>query len=224
MDSLKPPTGLEDDGWFEVKRSGRGHRNRGAASEATCTMYTQNAEDNDATVASITKQFESNLATWKQSSCRKKYHRMLKEYQPDGHAWLITKAICFATGSFSRINLTNRKRSLLQFAVFVDTSRHVAQLRDGGPLALFAQDPLYTDVDKAFLRSLDIHVLEAEIEIGNGLEPAINHFDPETMIFEFCMDTSRKAVRQFITSRAALFACTSFQGFLDPSRQLTVPS
>lgn len=216
----KPPTNWEAEGWVKVRGSGR--RNRGAGSGPV--MYTREYEDKDATVAIITKQFESNLAIWKQSSCRQKYHRMLHEYQPDGHAWPITKAICFATGSFSRINLSFRKRSLLQFAVFVDTCRHIASLREAGPLELFAQDPMYTDVDRAFLRSLDIEALDPPMGMNSGLEPANELFDPQTMLFEFCMDTGRQSIRHFITSRAALFACTTFQGFLEPSRDLLVPS
>ncbi|KAK0618955.1 hypothetical protein B0T14DRAFT_198071 [Immersiella caudata] len=96
---------------------------------------------------------------YRASSCAKKIEEIIRSKAPvDG--WPIDSAICFGFCSFSSAYWGKRSDGFFrQLANFL----HVIEIVQEGkekPLIKYAQDPIFNDVDKAFLERLGIKVVE----------------------------------------------------------------
>lgn len=90
------------------------------------------------------------------------------EVRLESHSTDVTrKAVCFGLGSLSSSPLIASRNALWQLAVFQDIVDILQknQLQEQ-PIAKYAQDPVFNDVDHAVLTSLDITVLETPSAFG----------------------------------------------------------
>ena len=112
--------------------------------------------DAEATVPSLHKAYTRNLQIFRQSSSRQALKNLLhgplfhsQDHNDEDRPLRIDTAVCLASGSFSRDNLENRRRSLIQLAAFLGVVEVLQAWKEGG-LVVVAQDPVYTTVDEAF--------------------------------------------------------------------------
>lgn len=175
--------------------------------------------DKDATLTKLLSDFEKKMNVWKHSSCCRAVYKMLERECPE-EGWPFNKAICLASGSFSRDNLENRKRSLSQFVTFIDIVNHVSE-ECASPIRMLAQDPSYTDLDKQLLAHFEIEVLDLSLEdmiLKRDLYPAKTHLGPQTMLFEFFMDTAADHLRAIVEANLQFYLGSSLQIWIDKRR------
>ncbi|KAF2492928.1 hypothetical protein BU16DRAFT_466172 [Lophium mytilinum] len=122
----------------------------------------------DLTVEKLGAEFERLGRVWRSSACRAAVVGMLEAAR--GNGWSITEAVAFGTGSFS-LDWAMRGRALWQLVVFVDV---VTSVKKTVAIRMFAQDPLYTPLDSAFLASLGIAV---------ETEAAKSHLTPSSFLY-----------------------------------------
>ncbi|KAF2725243.1 hypothetical protein K431DRAFT_281192 [Polychaeton citri CBS 116435] len=152
------------------------------------------SKDHD--VARVLADFERKSRVWKASTCRHRIFEILQKQTPDG-GWPVHKAYCLGSGSFSRDNVLLRQRSMLQFVAFTDILDSVRSLGvngteggDGGGIKVYAQEPIYTEVDKEFLGSLAVDCVDppqAEREVGKSMfvfAPFVESKGPTTSAIE----------------------------------------
>lgn len=199
----KPKPASEEDGWTHVGRK------KGAAPKFL-SANPQPAKD--MTLEKLIADFEAKMKIWQRSSSCRQVQRMLARERPD-EGWSFNKAVCLASGSFSRDNWECTKRTMVQFVAFIHTVRYL-QTESSISIQTFAQDPSYTDLDKAFLSHLKIIVLEVswdDVFMKQDLYPATEHFAPETLIFELFMDMGPGHMRALSDSGSQLHVGSEFQ-------------
>lgn len=195
----------DEEGWTHVAVKGKAKAKAAPAVKVSGLA----APSTDLTVEKMTKEFKAKSTAWRLSICRSQLLQTLARLRP--HAgWSIQKATMLGSGSFGRDNLELRKRSLWQFAVFADI---VAALSDGldETIAVYAQDPQYTELDGQFLHSLGVQMLPftfADLVSVEGLGPASAHCDPSAFVFEACMDLGPTQIRDFVRADPLLFLGT----------------
>lgn len=195
-----------DDDWTTVGRKKGGRPTQAKAP-------TTNGPDLSITAEQLRKDFDKKLKVWRASSCRRVLLSMLRKNAPD-EGWNFTKAVCLATGSFSTQNLERNRRSLLQLACFVDLVSVV-----GEGLKLYAQEPMYSPADVAFLSSLSIQTMQMDLTHdaeGNlvpydpGMGPAKQYFGPSTLVADFFMYKSPAALRDFFEVEHGMYLGPEF--------------
>lgn len=192
---------MADDDWTFVPR-----KKQGKAQKVTVHPSPQSMKD--ATVDSITKDFEAKSRTWRQSSARQQLHRTLMHLRPEG-GWQIRKAVCLGTGSFNRDNFDCRKRTMEQFAMFVDTVEYL-QKAEGEEIEIYAQEWWYNDLDRGFLTSKGMHISEMQAPVSfDDCGPATKHFGPDTFVCELYIEHAEGTVRHLIQSQIQLLMSTS---------------
>lgn len=163
----------------------------------------------DATLEKLRASFNAKLKVWRTSSACEAIRKMLDRECPD-EGWSFDTALCLATGSFSRDNFENSKRSMFQFVTFIDTVWYL-QRNTPNPIQMAAQDPGYTDLDQEFLASLDITLLDLSLGDGpQGLGPAKAHLSSQTAVFEYFMDMGPGKVRDILDGDLRLYIGSSF--------------
>jgi hypothetical protein len=113
---------------------------------------------NETNIASQIKDVENHFEQWKSSKCCAKLTATLELWKARGQK--IDNAICIGLGSISDTNLNHNRRSLWQLAVFIYLSRFFSAPDDSPPTALYAQEPSFTPLDVAVLKSYRVEVLE----------------------------------------------------------------
>lgn len=185
--------------WTEVKAK---TSRRSRANEST-TNHSACAPDRDATVETISREFDRHRAAWRKSTARSAVYQILHNLHVlDSPSISIKKAICLALGSFSRNNLETRRRSMAQLACFIDVVEHIESKSDG-KVVLFAQDPIFTSIDRDFLKTLGFLVLDTE-KRKDGIGKATDHFNSEAFVAEFCLDMLVESVEQILGSHIPL--------------------
>lgn len=114
------------------------------------------------TMHDVQQEYTAIEASWRKSDCRPRFHDMLTSKRPPS-GWQITEAISLGIGSFTEYScgLFDRRCSMMQFIVFMDTVRFLeAGNVTGATIEISSQDPRYMDLDRDFLRSLGVVVLE----------------------------------------------------------------
>ena len=106
------------------------------------------------TAGKVFADFKRKTRTWQQSDCRRQVLQILDRQKPDD-GWHVTEAVCMGSGSFSRDNIEHCKRSMTQFVAFMDVMRHI-QASSDSEVKVYAQEPVYTTVDLAFLKLLEV--------------------------------------------------------------------
>lgn len=166
--------------------------------------------DKTMTLSELQHDFDKCTDTWVQSSCREKFLRILKRNQSDA-ILQITTVVCLATGSFSSLDRNHNERHMLQFACAVDTAREIAMI-SGNEVQIYAQDPQYTEMDKALCADKGITILDisyADIP-QHGLVYAKEHFGQTTLLFEFCMDMGCEEMQQLMQAGNRIQVGTPF--------------
>lgn len=112
---------------------------------------------------------------WARTECSAHVQRIMRKRK-----WNIGSAVCIGIGSFS-IDWEHRYRSLWQLVLFMDVVRQrkyhlffscedqfelflTAVKTVPGDVRLYAQEPAFTPLDVKFLKSLNITVLDTDIE------------------------------------------------------------
>lgn len=197
-----------EDGWTRIPGK------KGRKQQTDPSSHTDSWQiDTDATVSSLRVQFTARMSSWLRSDARKQLIRILLLVGiHDGPH--ITKAICLALSSFNRINLNNRSRSLAQLAVFYDVAEHLR--KTDGEFTMLAQDPSFTAVDKEFLDSLGIKVLDFthdDLHAGPDeslqLGPVAEYFGPDTFVAEFFMEHCYETPGRFLKCDLGLLIGTT---------------
>ncbi|OCK89497.1 uncharacterized protein K441DRAFT_278698 [Cenococcum geophilum 1.58] len=109
---------------------------------------------NGLTVEKLLEEYHQLKKRWDETLCAKQLEAML-----GSRKWNVKEAFCLATSSFS-FDWENRTRALWQLVLFMDVVQKVS--RDGETISLFAQEPIFNDLDKSFLHALKITVLQGE--------------------------------------------------------------
>ncbi|OCL08463.1 hypothetical protein AOQ84DRAFT_388818 [Glonium stellatum] len=104
------------------------------------------------TVKKLLHEYRQLKQRWDETLCAKQLRAILRSRK-----WHVNKAFCLATSSFS-FDWENRMRALWQLVLFMDVVQNVS--REGETVSLFAQEPLFNDLDKSFLNALDVTILQ----------------------------------------------------------------
>lgn len=193
-----------DDAWTTV---GRGKGNRPSHAKTPKV----NGQDRSITAEDLQRDFHKKRKLWQASSCRKALIQTLDKSRQD-EGWVLTKAICLATGSFSTHNFEMNKRSMLQLACFIDLAEVMGE-ESGAKIEMFAQEPSYNKVDEEFLAGLSITVLHIPAGMNPydiGLGPSKAHMGPNTLTCNFFMNISLTAVEEFFGIEHGLYLGTPF--------------
>ncbi|KAK5110601.1 hypothetical protein LTR85_000978 [Meristemomyces frigidus] len=147
------------------------------------------AEDTD--IASVFAEYEHQMNFWRQSECRGHLTSLLDRQTPSG-GWQVDKAVCLATGSFSRGDTCESRfcrSALYRLAVFTDLVSYL-QISSEQRIQLFAQDPAYSALDSHILECLGVTAFQ--VPGNSSLEDctensAREQFGPSSFICELGM-------------------------------------
>jgi hypothetical protein len=113
---------------------------------------------NETNIASLTSDVENHLERWKSSKCCAKLTASLDLWKASEQH--IDRVMCIGLGSISDSNLNHNKRSLWQLAVFIFLSRFFSSAEDSSENVSYAQEPSFTPLDVAVLKSYKVEVLD----------------------------------------------------------------
>lgn len=194
---------MADDDWTFVPR-----KKQGRAAQKSPVSHTP-VSIKDATLEDIAREYGVKSRIWKRSEARQQLQRTLAHLKPDA-GWKIQTAVCLGTGSFTRDNFDCRKRTMEQFAMFVDT---IDYLRDIGEHIgdIYVQEGWYNELDKKFLKTLGMIV--PEMKPGSypipDCGPATKYFGPNTFVCELYIEHSEGTIRTLTQSQVPLLMSTS---------------
>ncbi|KAK5170602.1 uncharacterized protein LTR77_005191 [Saxophila tyrrhenica] len=177
------------DGWTYVTH-GKGFRHPAFPPPGPTT-------DRTMTVQALQASYTKYLNIWRASSCRKELLQILEKKAPD-EGWQITTAVCLASGEFSRDNVECARRSMQQFAAFMDTVEYM-QKASGARIKV--------PVDVAFLTGLNIDVRNDHFSTSTRTftPSAWTHDDgAHLMVWELFIDRSREALVQLFKADPTL--------------------
>jgi len=141
------------------------------------------------TLATVRAEFDEWMATWRGSSCRLRLHDLLVSLRP-AEGWQLRDAGCLATSSFTCGDAYWHKSSFLQLAAFVDTVEYLQDTSDA-TIRLFAQDPVYSHLDREFISSIKVTPITVPctwpLDNYDG-HKATDHFGLSSFICEWCMN------------------------------------
>ena len=186
----------EDSGWTIVPRGNR---------RTPSTAYKAPGSDRSLTLDHLQASYNQRMDTWRSSTCRLQVRKILDQKQPEG-GWQIKKAICFASGSFCRDNFECQKRSMIQFATFMDIVDYLQSLSDE-KVDVVARELVYTPLDVEFLSSLHVNTgtTTNNDTSKEGLPDAADCDEKNVFVFEPFMDKSLAAVQELMAPNATLF-------------------
>ena len=194
---------MADDDWTFVPRKKQGR--------ASNSKFTKTSPDHikDATLDSIAKEFGAKSRIWKRSEARKQLHRMLSLIKPEA-GWQLETAVCLGTGSFNRDNFECRKRTMEQFAMFVDTLEYLQELQEN-KISVCVQEGYYNDLDKRFLETFGMKAPDYEPHVYFILDcgPATKLFGPHTFVCELFIEHTEGTIRSLTQTGVPLLMSTS---------------
>ncbi|KAK1069871.1 hypothetical protein LTR12_008755 [Friedmanniomyces endolithicus] len=176
------------------------------------------------TLERLRTDFDIKSKVWRHSTCRRETLAILDKQQPDA-GWKLQEAVCLATNSFSRDNWQARQRSMMQWVAFFDLTQNLQNKQDD-PIAVFAQEPNYTALDKQFLQSLDVRVLDVDHspDCVAGLGEAKQHVRASSFVFEAFMDLGIEAVGDLFEGDPALYIGSSVERWRETPQRSGVAS
>ncbi|KAK0361144.1 hypothetical protein LTR94_024497 [Friedmanniomyces endolithicus] len=162
------------------------------------------------TLERLQTDFKTKSKVWRNSTCRQELLAILDKQQPDT-GWQLQEVA--------------RQRSMMQWVAFFDIVQHL-QTRQEGSIALFAQEPNYTALDKQFLQSLDVRVLDADhnSEYAVGLGEAKQHSLASSFVFEAFMDLGVEAVGDLLGGDPVLYIGSSVERWREKPQRSGVAS
>lgn len=196
---------MADDEWTFVPSKKQG---KSKAPKPSTILHTP-GHIKDATIDSVAKEFAAKGKIWKRSEARQQLHRMLRLLKPDA-GWQLDTAVCLGTGSFNRDNFECRKRTMEQFAMFVDTLEYLQELQEER-ITVCVQEGYYNELDRKFLETMGMDVPDYEPHIFPILDcgPATKLFGPRTFVCELFIEHSEGTVRTLTQSQVPLLMSTS---------------
>ncbi|OCK85258.1 hypothetical protein K432DRAFT_421950 [Lepidopterella palustris CBS 459.81] len=126
------------------------------------------------TVTKLVEEYNQMKKRWDETHFAVELRLMILDKAP----WNVGEAIAFGTGSFC-IDSENRFRSLWQLVLFMHVIKYLS--RDGSTIALYAQEPLFHELDEQFLRELNVSVLHGD---------AASYIKPTSFVYSPFMDWS----------------------------------
>lgn len=193
---------MADDDWTFVPRKKQGKAPKTRLVNAPTHIK-------DATLESIGKEFGMKSRIWKRSEARQQLHRMLGLMKPDA-GWQLDTAVCLGTGSFNRDNFECRKRTMEQFAMFVDTLEYLQEQQEQ-KITVCVQEGYYNELDKQFLGNLGMKAPDYEPHVVPILDcgPATKLFGPHTFVCELFIEHTEGTIRWLTQSKVPLLMSTS---------------
>ncbi|KAK6441902.1 hypothetical protein LTR95_001870 [Oleoguttula sp. CCFEE 5521] len=159
------------------------------------------------TVKTLTKQSNEQQLIWRRSEARNSLCRTLAFLKPTA-GWTISKAVCLGFGSFSEENQSNSRRTMTQWAIFMDIVKHLEGL-GAVKIEVYAQEvKAVLDVDKAFLASLDVELVEKE-HFDDKIGPVGEHFGPQTFACDLFLEHSVDTVTALVGKDNKLVVSTA---------------
>lgn len=188
----------DEDVWTTIP-SKKNKKNRPTTSPAPSSIP---PFSRDMTPSKIHADIRTSTHVWRQSTARKQLLSTLHRLKPD-QGWSVKKAVCLGSGSFSRDNMESRRRSVMQFAMFLD----LVGLLGGEEVEVLVQEPRYTEVDSNWLESQGYRVLE--YEEGAGLGAAADYCGPETLVCELFIEHDASTISGLFSRENALVLSTA---------------
>ena len=173
--------------------------------------------DKDLTLGKLLADYERRLQIWRASTCRRQVRQILDRKKPEG-GWQIKHAVCLASGSFCRDNWECQRRSITQFAAFMDIVAHL-QVTSDDRIGIFAQELVFAPLDIEFLTHLNVTAYH-DPAIGQSTykgASAKDYIDRSTFVFEPFMEKFLPTVRRLLTSDVKLLVGTDAPG-MDASK------
>ncbi|KAI5247159.1 hypothetical protein E4T43_02163 [Aureobasidium subglaciale] len=184
-----------EDGWSRVERT--------APTRHGKTPLVQEAlppVDRTLTLEKLLDEHKRCKQQWVDSEARRWLQQLLARQMTEG-GWSLNKAVCVALGSPS-LSWANRLRSVWQLVMFMDLIDMVRpNLKHGDELKLYAQEPRFTSLDREFLKSLDILVLE---------QPRAEEMaDESSLIFIPCLEWVLELPFMLVAAKSPLYISSS---------------
>jgi hypothetical protein len=198
---------MSSDDWTFVPRKKKGSR----APPPTPKLSTAPPTAiKDATLESIAAELGAKSRLWKRSEARKHLHRILSLLRPET-GWHLDTAVCLGTGSFNRDNFECRKRTLAQFAMFVDTLEYLQEQQRERKIRVVVQEGYYNELDKKFLENLGMEVPVYEPRVSPILDcgPATEMFGERTFVCELFIEHTEGTIRALTQRGNRLLVSTS---------------
>ncbi|KAI4819834.1 hypothetical protein E4T44_10382 [Aureobasidium sp. EXF-8845] len=143
-----------EDGWSRVEHTGPSRHENTPPIDSSLPPV-----DQSLTVQKLLDEHTRCKKQWVESEARRWLQQLLARQMAEG-GWSLNKAVCLALGSPSQL-WAHRPRSVWQLVMFMDLVDMVRpRLNHADELKLYAQEPRFTLLDREFLQSLDITVLD----------------------------------------------------------------
>ncbi|KAI5207829.1 hypothetical protein E4T39_01762 [Aureobasidium subglaciale] len=184
-----------EDGWSRVERTApTRHGNTPLVQEALPPI------DRSLTLEKLLDEHKRCKQQWVNSEARRWLQQLLARQMSES-GWSLNKAVCVALGSPS-LSWANRLRSVWQLVMFMDLVDMVRpRLKHGDELKLYAQEPRFTSLDREFLKSLDILVLE---------QPRAEEVvDGSSLIFIPCLEWVLELPFMLVAAKSPLYISSS---------------
>lgn len=207
----------EVNGWETITRTRKYRKGCGnvdaIAHPGLAPIDSLNPPDKSMTLEDLKKSYATAASQWQASNSRRKLLEMLGSRQSFQYApsWKLTNAMCLATGSFSRTNTTTNRRAMQQFATFHNICEWLSGINNQ-KLEILAQEPWFTDVDREFLKSLGVGVLEIGPQGSHDLGPAVMYITVDTFVFEPFLERKTNVLRPLYAARPRLYIGSSMHG------------
>lgn len=136
----------------------------------------------------VREAFKHGLQTWRSSEECKQIETILQT-QPIRS---VSRIIAFGN---SAISTSGSQYSILQHALMLTIKESLRNLQASSGIQCFAQDPIYTEIDKTVLQEVGITVLEdprAFLEVSD--ESIVLSFGPDIPVRQVVTDLARPAV------------------------------
>ncbi|CAD0091052.1 unnamed protein product [Aureobasidium mustum] len=162
------------------------------------------AVDRSLTVQKLLDEHTRCKRQWVESEARRWLQQLLTRQMAEG-GWSLNKAVCVALGSPS-LSWANRLRSVWQLVMFMDLVD-----MDADELKLYAQEPRFTSLDKDFLESLGVAVLEPP--------QAEELADESTLIFIPCLEWLLELPFMLVAEKSQLYVSSSMHWVIDEAER-----
>ncbi|OOF94712.1 hypothetical protein ASPCADRAFT_406579 [Aspergillus carbonarius ITEM 5010] len=161
-------------GWTHVTTSGNARRCVRNSTSSTSTIHQQEFPSlltpaeapPKLTLDDLNRQFQNSLRTWKDSSTWSVVEKTLlqhTQFEENG----VDSIICIGLGSLSGFLrggwVDRRTVSLYQLAALVSVMDCLKTIKQTHSIQVYAQDPVFNELDTSLLASLDITVLETPL-------------------------------------------------------------
>ncbi|KAH0007053.1 hypothetical protein KCU78_g11978, partial [Aureobasidium melanogenum] len=166
--------------------------------------------DRSLTVQKLLDEHTRCKQQWVESEARRWLQQLLARQMAEG-GWSLNKAVCVALGSPS-LSWANRLRSVWQLVMFMDLVDMVRpSLKHANELKLYAQEPRFTALDKDFLQSLGVAILEPP--------QAQELADESTLIFIPCLEWLLELPFMLVAVKSQLYISSSMHWIIDEAER-----